>query len=296
MKYLLTLLFVFSFGVSASPNSIIAIVNDSIITLDAISDRIDDSTTEEQKKQLLEYQIDIVLQKEEIAKRGGKPRPEIVNKMLENIAIQNKITMAQLRANDEFEKIVDSVTTKLSIQGLHQLILKDAVINVTKSEIEAAMKGELSHLGEVFEQIKIAQIVRTSLQPDSLASHDKLIQEFLIELSDKIKQGASFSNLVKMYSQDPSYQNNGESIWLDKRKLAKIFQQKNANLKLGEVSKPFKIEKTWRIIKIINVRKVSTRAKLVREQLIQAKQNAYLRNWIKKLRKNAYIDILEDKF
>ncbi|SMN11554.1 Survival protein SurA precursor (Peptidyl-prolyl cis-trans isomerase SurA) [uncultured Candidatus Thioglobus sp.] len=296
MKYLFALLFIFSFGVSASPNSIIAIVNDNVITLNAISDNINSSTTKAQKRALLEHQIDIALQKEQIAIRGGKPRPEAVDEILRNIAAQNKITMAQLRANDKFKRITENISTKLSIQGLHQLILQNTTINVTQSEVDAALKGALSHLGRVFEQIKIAQIIRTSLQLDSLASHDKLIQEFLIKLSNKIKQGASFSNLARIYSQDPSYQNNGESIWFDRRELATTFQQKNTNLKLREVSKPFKVGNTWRIIKITNVRKVDTRAKLVREQLTQAKQRAYLRNWVKELRKNAYIDIFEHKF
>ena len=49
MKRLLTLVFTFSLNVVAAPNSIIAIVNDELITFDTISSELKPSTTKAQK-------------------------------------------------------------------------------------------------------------------------------------------------------------------------------------------------------------------------------------------------------
>ena len=68
IKALFTLTFTFSLNTLATPNSIIAIVNDELITFDAISDEIKPSFTRAQKIELVDNQIDLMLQLEKIKK------------------------------------------------------------------------------------------------------------------------------------------------------------------------------------------------------------------------------------
>ena len=61
------------------------------------------------------------------------------------------------------------------------------------------------------------------------------------------------------------------------------------------MSAPFKAGQGWRIIKIIDKRKVDNNLALIKHTLMRNKQNAYFNNWVKKLRDKAYIEIFEHK-
>ena len=297
MKYLLALVFTFSLNVLAVPNTIIAIVNDELITLDTISNDIEPSSTKAQKMALVDHQIDLVLQLEKIQEFGIKPKLSSINTMLSNIASQNGLTLMQLQANHQFDEIVENITQQLSLRGLKQLVLQKADISLTQAEIDAALAKNPSTSDNLNKQIKIAQIVINSIdQTDSLLqSKDDLITQFLIVLSDKINSGTSFSSLAKLHSQDPSYKNGGESGWLDENRLPAAFKQQLVNLQSGELSHPFQTKQGWRIIKIIDERSVDNHLVAIKSQLIQSKKNTYFKNWVKALKKNAYIEIFDHK-
>ena len=297
MKYLLVLVFTFSLNVLAVPNTIIAIVNDELITLDTISNDIEPSSTKAQKMALVDHQIDLVLQLEKIQEFGIKPKLSSINRMLSNIASQNGLTLMQLQANHQFDEIVENITQQLSLRGLKQLVLQKADISLTQAEIDAALAKNPSTSDNLNKQIKIAQIVINSIdQTDTLLqSKDDLITQFLIVLSDKINNGTSFSSLAKLHSQDPSYKNGGESGWLDENRLPAAFKQQLVNLQSGELSQPFQTKQGWRIIKIIDERSVDNHLVAIKSQLIQSKKNTYFKNWVKALKKNAYIEIFDHK-
>ena len=295
--FALALTFTFSLNTLASPNSIIAIVNDEIITFDTISGEIKPSFTKAQKIELVDNQIDLMLQLEKIKIFGIKPKLSSVNTMLSNIASQNGLTLAQLQANNQFDEIVDNVSQRLSLRGLKEFVLQKADTNLTQAEIDTALAKNPSNSDNFNKQIKIAQIVINSVdQTDSLLqSKDSLIQQLLIELSDKINAGTSFSSLAKLHSQDPSYKNGGESIWLDENRLPAVFKQHLSQLKADELSPPFQTQQGWRVIKIIDKRRVDNHLIAVKSKLIQSKKNSFFKNWVNELRKGAYIEIFDHK-
>ena len=295
--FALALTFTFSLNTLASPNSIIAIVNDEIITFDTISGEIKPSFTKAQKIELVDNQIDLMLQLEKIKIFGIKPKLSSVNTMLSNIASQNGLTLAQLQANNQFDEIVDNVSQRLSLRGLKEFVLQKADTNLTQAEIDTALAKNPSNSDNFNKQIKIAQIVISSVdQTDSLLqSKDSLIQQLLIELSDKINAGTSFSSLAKLHSQDPSYKNGGESGWLDENRLPVVFKQHLSQLKADELSPPFQTQQGWRVIKIIDKRRVDNHLIAVKSKLIQSKKNSFFKNWVNELRKGAYIEIFDHK-
>ena len=297
MKALFALAFTFSLNALATPNSIIAIVNDEIITFDAISAEIKPSFTKAQKIELVDNKIDLMLQLEKIKKFGIKPKLSSVNTMLSNIASNNGLTLAQLQANNQFDEIVNNVTQRILLKGLRQLTLHKANISLTQTEIDAALAKNPNNSESFNKQRKMAQIGMTSIdQTESLLqSKDSLIQQLLTELSDKINAGTSFSSLAKLHSQDPSYKNGGESEWLDENKLPVVFKQHLSKLKADELSPPFQTQQGWRVIKIIDKRRVDNHLIAVKSKLIQSKKNSFFKNWVKELRKGAYIEIFDHK-
>ena len=296
MKKYILLTLLFSLNVLAAPNSIIAIVNDDVITFNSISNDIKEETTKEQKLALVNRQIDLNLQLQKIKELGIRPKKSSINTALNNVAVQNNITFAKLKSLAEFDQITKNINNQLSLRGLKQFVLKDNKIELSKNEINTALLKNPGN-GKLDDQIRIAQIAISSIdRTDSMIqSEDELIQNFLLDLVNKINNGESFSALAKLYSQDPSYKDGGESTWLNEDKLPEVFKHNLSKLKPGELSAPFKAGQGWRIIKIIDKRKVDNNLALIKHTLMRNKQNAYFNNWVKKLRDKAYIEIFEHK-
>jgi peptidyl-prolyl cis-trans isomerase SurA len=297
MKKLLLLVFIWSLNALSSPNSIIAIVNDDLITFDKISNEIKPSSTKEEKLTLINRQIDLALQLQKVKEVGVKPKANSIKTTLTKIAAQNNLTLMQLQALPQFNKIVRDVTDQLSLRGLKQVVLQKLNFKPTEKEISATLKENPNNSKNLNQQIKIAQIAISSIdQTDSLLqSEDELIKQFLSELSGKINDGTSFSSLAKLHSQDPSYKNGGESDWLDKDRLPQAFKQTLQGLKQGELSQPFKTSQGWRIIKIIDQRSIDMYLVSIKSKIIQKKRNDYFNNWIKGLREKAYIEVYDHK-
>lgn len=296
MKKYILLTLLFSLNVLAAPNSIIAIVNDDVITFNSISNDIKEETTKEQKLALVNRQIDLNLQLQKIKELGIRPKKSSINTALNNVAVQNNITFAKLKSLSEFDQITKNINNQLSLRGLKQFVLKDNKIELSKNEINTALLKNPGN-GKLDDQIRIAQIAISSIdRTDSMIqSEDELIQNFLLDLVNKINNGESFSALAKLYSQDPSYKDGGESAWLNEDKLPEVFKHNLSKLKAGELSAPFKAGQGWRIIKVIDKRKVDNNLALIKLTLMRNKQDAYFNNWVKKLRDKAYIEIFEHK-
>jgi peptidyl-prolyl cis-trans isomerase SurA len=290
MKYLLTLTLVFSLNAWSVPNSIIAIVNDSIITYDSIANQINKDTTKAQKLALVNQQIDMALQKEKIQELGIKPKPVIIDAMLVKIAERNNLTLTQLHSSDQFDEIVERTSQELSFKGLKEFVLQQGDITITQAEVDEALAKNPASASHILKQIKIEQITLNTA--DKKHATAQLIKEHITKISEQVKSGTSFSELAKQYSKDPVI----EFIWLEKNKLPELFQQQLSNLGLNEVSAPFKIEQDWLIIRVIAEREVDTHILNIKAQLLQAKRNAFFQEWVKTLRtKETYIDIFEHK-
>ena len=281
---------VFCLNVFATPNSIIALVNDDIITFDAIANDIKPEQSKEQKLALVEEQIDLALKRQQIKQIGIEAKSGAINNALNNVAIQNQLTLKQLKQLPEFNQMVEQIKQQLVLRGLRQFVLKEVDFSLTADEI-ASIEDKSQQQDE---QVKIAQILINSIDDTGTLgrSQDQLIEEFLLELSRQINNGESFSALAKLHSQDPSYRNGGESGWIDVKKLPIAFRQ---HLRLGKLSKPFKTAQGWRIIKTIDSRQINNNFIAAKAQLIRTKQDAYYDRRLASLKEDAYIEIFDHK-
>ena len=295
MKKLLILVLITSLNAVAAPNSIVAIVNDNLVTYDVVDTVKNKSKAA--KIAAVNHQIDIILQMDKVSQLGINPKESAINNMLKRIAKQNSLSFAQLQAAPVFGQVVKDVRQKLSLNGLKELISNKASISLSKAEIDKALMNNPATANDIVQQIRIAQIAISSTDKAAslLKSEDEIIKELLIDLASKIQQGESFSALAKLHSQDESYKNGGESDWLIQNRLPLVFLQALDKLKLQEVSAPFKAGNGWRLVKIIEKRSVDTHLSNIKSALIRQKKNAYFSNWVERLRKDAYIEIFDHK-
>lgn len=74
-------------------------------------------------------------------------------------------------------------------------------------------------------------------------------QSKLLEVQEKLKNGAKFEDLAKMFSECPSKKKGGDLGWFTKGAMVPEFEQTVLKLKVGEISQPVKTQFGWHLIK-----------------------------------------------
>ena len=302
-KILLLVLIYFLPILAAANNSIIAIVNDGVITKNEINEHIRPYFSKEQKIKVINQKINLLLQLQEIEAGNIMAGPEELERILNNIAIENQLTLAQLKSLPDFNHVLQQI----ALRKLRNTVLQNIYVEVTLEEIEQA-GSDVVRAGVVDKQVKIAQIAINSIDADTMAdtidsiaiegivSEDAAIEQLLLNISVEIESGASFVDLAKLYSQEFFAQQGGESGWLSLEQLPLIFQHNIKKLKKDELSQPFKTPQgSWHIVKVIKERAIDINLLDVEYELIIQKENQYFDEWIDLMRSNSYIEIFMDR-
>jgi peptidyl-prolyl cis-trans isomerase SurA len=114
-------------------------------------------------------------------------------------------------------------------------------------------------------------------------------------LKYRIEQGDDFAELAKAYSEDMVSAANGGSLgWVSPGDLVSEFEEVMNSLSENQVSKPFKSRYGWHIIQVLKRRKHNNTTKALRnkatQQIHQRKVEEELRNWLRQLRDEAYVE------
>jgi|TARA_B110000459_G_scaffold129365_1_gene141645 parvulin-like peptidyl-prolyl isomerase len=285
MKRALTLLLIFCSGLVYTENTIIAIVNNDIISLKAIESKILNANASEYKVDIVNQRIDNILQLQKAKELNVEATQNDVNLTLLDIAKNNNITIEQLRSYPEFLSLKIEVSEKITILNLQRLITKD--INISEEEILNTCNKEDN--GKGIKQIKIAQIIISELSDQS--DQEFVIKAFLKKLSEHISKGASFIAFAKLHSQHSSYLNGGETDWIEvDNPTVKMLD----SLKENEVSKIYLTDFGFAIGIKLAERFVSSELKQCKEKLTYLNAEKFYSSWVKELRDKAYIKIYYD--
>jgi len=291
MKRVSALILLYQLGVCFAANSIIAIVNEEVITLQSIEQQLNDTNSFNEKIDIVEQKIDITLQIIKLRELGLKPSQVDIDEVLSQVAHDNNISMEQLQSYPQFPLLIQQITDRLSILSLQQYITKDLSIELSEDEINNC----ISNINDKdTKQIRIAQIIISQIENSdiNIDNQEQAIRNFLKKLSDHITKGASFDAFAKLHSQHPSYANGGLSDW--------IFIN-NPTIEMldllydGEVSTIYATDSGWAIAIKVDERYIDTNLENCKEKTIYQKAQQFYSNWLKDLRDSAYIEIYTDK-
>ena len=291
MRRVSALILLFQLGVCFASNSIIAIVNDEAITLQSIEQKLDYTSSLNEKIDIVEQQIDFVLQISKARELSLNPSQGDINGVLTQLSHDNNISMEQLRSYAQFPSLIQQITNRLSILGLQQYITKDLSIELSEDEINNCT----SNINDKdTKQIRIAQIIISEVDNSDLNiyNQEQAIRNFLKKLSDHISKGASFDAFAKLHSQHPSYVNGGLTDWIFvNNPTIEILDL----LEDGEVSKIYSTDVGWAIAIKVDERYVDSNLENCKEKIVYQKTQQFYINWLKDLRDSAYIEIYTDK-
>ena len=291
MKRVSALILLFQLGICFAANTIIAIVNEEVITLQSIEQQLNYASSLNEKIDIVEQKIDITLQMIKLSELGLKPSQVDIDEVLSQVAHDNNISMEQLQSYPQFPLLIQEITDRLSILSLQQYITKDLNFELSEDEINNCTSNINDNDTK---QIKIAQIIISQINKSdvSIGNQEQAIRNFLKKLSEHITKGASFDAFAKLHSQHPSYVNGGLSDWMFvNNPTIEMFD----SLQDDEVSKIYGTDVGLAIAIKVDERYTNLDLENCKEKIIYQKAQQFYSDWLKDLRDSAYIEIYTDK-
>jgi parvulin-like peptidyl-prolyl isomerase len=286
MKRALALLFILSIGNVFAENIIIGVVNNSLITYNSLKTLLLNTSSQEDKVEIINQRINVILQVEKAKELSIEASLNDVNLTLVEISKSNNISLEQLRSYPEFSSLEIEIYEKVSILNLQRYITKDVTIDENEA-INICSK----QTSESIKQIKIAQIIISDVEAETQNDKDIAIKGFLNKLSKHISKGASFKGFAKLHSQHSSYFNGGISDWIEvNNATVKMLD----SLKNNEVSEIYLTDFGFAIAIKLEERFVSSNLKKCKEKLVYLNAEKFYSNWVKGLQERAYIKIYYD--
>lgn len=133
------------------------------------------------------------------------------------------------------------------------------------------------------------------IKPDELKSSDQALSE-LTAIRKRIEAGEDFEALAKAFSDDTSSAIKGGNIgWVDAKNLVPEFVKAMNALRPGQLSEPVRTQFGWHVIEVLDRRSYDSTEEFKRAQAIEQirsrKADEQVRNWTRRLRDEAYIEI-----
>ena len=178
--------------------------------------------------------------------------------------------------------------------------LKSINIGETSQPIKSSGGYHLLKLNKIEEfemdtiivsQSKAKQIL---LKKNQIISEDE-IEKKLTNIRNLIVEGMSFSEAAEKYSEDGSAANQGDLGWLNPGDTIPEFEKEMDNLKINEISQPFKTAFGWHLIQVNERREKDLSSESLRQRvkegLMKQKTEIRFKDWVKTIREGAHIEI-----
>jgi peptidyl-prolyl cis-trans isomerase SurA len=123
-------------------------------------------------------------------------------------------------------------------------------------------------------------------------------KDLLTEVRDKTLKGEDFEAFAKKHSDDLGSGSLGGNLdWADPNIYAPKFREMLATLEENEISEPFRTQFGWHIVQLLGKRisdeTITARHDKARRILFNRKFDEEVINWLREIRTEAYVKILE---
>lgn len=202
--------------------------------------------------------------------------PALMNQIINSVLIADEARRQKFHQNALMKRRLKRITDQI----LERAFL---VEYIEKQMTEKALKESYNKL-----------VDETKNQSEVHARHILVKSEKQAkDLIKKLRDGENFEALAKKHSTGPSGANGGDLGYFRKGQMLPAFSKAAFAMKAGKFSKrPVKTQYGWHVIKVEGRRTAKAPAiEEVREKLVSALSNDLGSDLVKKLRKNAKIDI-----
>ncbi|SDT87440.1 peptidylprolyl isomerase [Halopseudomonas salegens] len=139
------------------------------------------------------------------------------------------------------------------------------------------------------------QVRHILIRPSEIRSENETAQ-LIQRLYERIRNGESFENLARAFSEDPGSALNGGSMgWTTADSVVPEFAEVMTTLPEGQVSRPLETQYGWHIIEVTDQRRVDMTDDMREQQATSLLQNRKfddeLQTWLLEIRQDAYVEI-----
>lgn len=276
MKKLRTLSLLFLLGLAAPVlhaaveeiDGIAAVVDDDVITRIELDNRLQTLLKQLQQKgtqlppmrvlqrQMLERLIVEKLQMAQAKQLGISVGDEELNKVIERIAAQNKLSLLQFREalqregvsfatfREEIRQEVIITRLRSSQVGKRIDISPQEIDNLLESQHRNQSKNEELHLQHILIGLP------SDASPEQIAESRSKVEQVLAEL----RAGADFSNMAISHSAGPQALEGGDIGWRRLAQLPVAFAEALKEMGAGEISEPIRSTSGFHLLKLLEKR------------------------------------------
>ncbi len=249
-------------------DSILVVVNNEVITRQEVAERL--ASVEKRMasqnvqlpprnqlvRQLVERMIVERAQAQTAKENGIVVDDAMLDRAMQRIAEQNKLSMPEFRKRLEAEGMVyasfrEEIRREILNQRLREREVDNKVV-VTESEIDNYLAAE-ANAGGQRQELDIAQIlvrVPENASPEQLAARRERAEDVLRQL----KTGADFAKTAATYSDASDALSGGDLGWRPADRLPQLFLDGVAKLQDGQVSGLLKSGNGFHILKLVGRR------------------------------------------
>lgn len=290
-------------------DKIVAVVNEDVITRSELE--------ESMHPFVADYRLRYG--EENLSDRMDEARQDALNRMIEEKLILQFAIKKEFEAEDEeieerikaaktrFETEEDFYGTlkesgmtvsKLRKKYKEQILMKKLVrglintkVHISPTQIAAYYYGHR----ENFTSPNMIRFKVILLKPTT--ERDKQQTKALaLEIIDRINSGEGFDRLVKEYSQGPNVDKGGDMGYMAEGSILKVLEDTISSLSLGETSGVIETEAGFNIVELTDrkearVKDIVEVKAFIKERLFQREAELALREFVYKLKEDAYIKI-----
>ena len=243
---------------------IVAVVNDEVITRNDLTERVDLATAQLARqgtpaparplleRQLLERMIADRAQMQ-FAKESGLRVDDVeLNRAIDRIAEDNKISTAQLRASLDkdgvpFTKFREDIRGQIIMARLREREVDDKIV-ITESEIDNLLANPQQQAAgaDEFNVSHILVRVPENASPDQIKGRLERAEQALAQL----KSGTDFRQIAATFSESPDALQGGSMGWRDGERLPTLFFDALRTMQAGELSSVLRSPNGFHILKL----------------------------------------------
>lgn len=253
-------------------DSVVAIVNDAVITRSELDDQI--RTIKQQlrqqntpapaanvlQKQVLERLISSRLQLQLAANTSIRVDDDTLNRAINRIAAQNKLSLTEFRAVLEkdgfsFDKFREDIRDEITITRLRQRQV-DSRITVTDQEVSQFLAAQ-ARQGKSDDEYRLGHILIAlpeAASPAQIQAARQKAEKTLEKLQANAGGGADFKETAIAVSDGQQALEGGDLGWRSAGQLPSLFAAQVPAMKVGELSGIIRSSGGFHIVKLLDYR------------------------------------------
>ncbi|MBX3662954.1 MAG: peptidylprolyl isomerase [Burkholderiales bacterium] len=243
---------------------IIAVVNDEIITQKELAARVDFALRQLRQqgtpppprevieRQLLERLIGDRVQMQHARDIGLRVDNAELDKAMERIAADNKLSVAQMRATLQrdgvpFDKFREDIRSEITLARLREREVAQKIV-ITESEIDNFIQNQQAQpgQGDEFNVSHILVSVPENASPEQLQARRARAEEALAQ----IRGGADFRQVAAAFSDAPEALQGGLLGWRKSDRLPTLFLDALRALQAGQLSELLRSPNGFHILRL----------------------------------------------